>query len=86
MTESNQVISELLDLCKAKGVMRIKTGTFEAEFFADKPTPMDMSPKAIASAMSDSMPPDSAMLFASSEDMPETETPTSQTREQDAVS
>lgn len=73
MTETNQVISELLDLCRSKGVRSFKSGTFEAEFFPSKPEPMNFDPVELSKNLGPSMPPDSAMLFASSEGIPSEE-------------
>ena len=41
--------------------------SWAVEFFAPTPEPMDLSIKNLAKTLTDSMPPDSAMLFAATE-------------------
>lgn len=57
----------LLEFCDRKNVKRIKFGELEAEFFQKQAPSLD--PKELAKAFSDNMPPDSAMLFASTEEI-----------------
>lgn len=66
---------ELIEFCKDKGLKKLRLGDFEAEFFDIKPQPMSLDPKDLAKVLTDSMPPDSAMLFASVEDPQDTLTP-----------
>jgi hypothetical protein len=63
------MIDELEKLQKL-GVKRFKKhlADYEVEFFPPQPTPMDLSPPAIAKALADSMPPDNDMMFASTEE------------------
>lgn len=70
---------KLVEFCEGKRVKRVKSGTFEVEFFDQTPEPMKLDPVSLSKALTDSMPPDSAMLFASTEDM--NENPTPQTRD-----
>lgn len=66
----------LLELCKSMGVRRVRDGEFEAEFFPPTPEPMPLDPVSLSKTLADSMPPDSAMLFAATEDpAPENPTP-----------
>lgn len=60
---------KLIKFCEKHGIKRVKLGDFEAEFFETK-SEMKLDPLSLSKTLSDSMPPDSAMLFASSEDLP----------------
>lgn len=60
---------EFVDTCQARGIKHAKLGRFEIEFFEDKPTEMAMDPVSLSKILTDALPPDSAMLFASAEDM-----------------
>lgn len=68
-------VEELISLCKDKGIKKVVVGAnqgIEIEFFPPQPKQaelMAMDPVSLSKALTDSMPPDSAMLFASSEDM-----------------
>lgn len=64
-------IKKIIDLCESKAVKRLKIDTFEVEFFQKTPEPMNLDQVTLAKALSDTLPPDSAMLFASAEDMME---------------
>jgi hypothetical protein len=64
-----KTVQHLVDYCQGKNVKRIKLMGVEVEFFDQQPAPMSLDPKDLAKTLTDSMPPDSAMLFASSEDM-----------------
>ena len=81
MVVSQQYAKELIEFCKDKGLKRVRLGDFEAEFFDTKPQPMSLDPKDLAKVLTDSMPPDSAMLFASVEDTVQPEEPNSKPRE-----
>lgn len=85
MSETNKVIADLLDLCRAHGVRRLKKGDFEAEFFAPSAEPMALDAKTLSNILSDSMPPDSVMLFASSEGVPDFENLKPQQRDDDTM-
>lgn len=61
---------EKLILFRKYGVKRYNSETGEVEFFEPKPEAPALNPKELAEALADSMPPDSAMLFASAEDIP----------------
>lgn len=74
--EHFKYLNELLGICAKYNVKSYKRGGIEIELFETKATvePMSFDPKDLVKAFSDSMPPDSAMLFASSEDIiPESE-------------
>ena len=64
-------IKKMIDLCESKAVKRLKIDTFEVEFFQKTPEPMDLNMTNLAKTLSDSLPPDSSLLFASTEDMME---------------
>lgn len=75
---------EVFKLCKEWGVKHIKTSGFEVEFFepTKKPEPMALDPLSLSKVLAEDMPPDSAMLFAATEDpVPESVNPISQPRE-----
>lgn len=55
----------LLEFCERKNIKCVKFEGLEAEFFKAEPAPLDT--KELVKAMTDSMPPDSAMMFASTE-------------------
>lgn len=55
---------KLIEFCESKSIKRVKFGTFEVEFI-EKQTPMALDPLSLSKALTDSMPPDSAMLLAS---------------------
>lgn len=68
MIELSQAIS-LIELCEKKRIKRVKVNDFEVEFFASEPEPMAFDPVSLSKILTDSMPPDSAMMFASTEDI-----------------
>ncbi len=70
---------KLIDYCEGKGVKRIRSGAFMVEFFPKAPETMSLDPVSLSKALADSMPPDSSMLFASTEEV--NENPTSEQRE-----
>jgi hypothetical protein len=80
MTEFESV-QNIINLCEKRNVKRIKLLGIEVEFFEPRSEPMPLDPKALANILTESMPPDSAMLFASTEDMTESENPTSEVTE-----
>jgi hypothetical protein len=59
---------ELIMFCKEQGVARVKMGTFEAELRAPQVQLNEVDLTNISKNLMDSMPPDSAMLFAAVED------------------
>jgi hypothetical protein len=60
---------EFIEICKSNGIKHAKLGSFEVEFYPTPVAPMALDPVSLSKAFSDSMPPDTAMLFASSEDL-----------------
>lgn len=64
---------KLISWARKHGIARLKVTGLEVEFFKQDPEPMKLDPKSLADALSDTMPPDSQMLFASSEDLPDDE-------------
>jgi len=68
-----ELMKQLIKLGKENNIKFFKCGALELEFFAHIPEPMSLAPQDLAKVLSDSLPPDSAMLFASSEDMPTNE-------------
>lgn len=71
---------KLIEFFQKRGLMRVKMGEFEVEFFEPKSPdiqPMALDPVSLSKVFSDQMPPDSAMMFASTEDMPDLENPKS---------
>lgn len=58
-------LKEILELCAQHNVKRVKCADIEIEF---EPKAQDLSPTALAKTLAESMPPDSAMLFAATED------------------
>lgn len=75
---------ELVEWAKDQGIKRMVCGPLEVEFFGPKITPMSLDPKDLAKVFTDSMPPDTAMLFASTEGVPD-ENPTPEQREDDKM-
>lgn len=73
---------KLIELCETKNIRKVKSGTFEVEFFEKAHQPMKMDPKTLMETFADSMPPDDSMLFASTEDINEDKI-NSKTREPD---
>lgn len=61
---------KLIQWAKKQGISRIKVTGMEVEFFPSQPEPMNLDPKSLAEALSDSMPDDETMLYASSEGIP----------------
>lgn len=61
----------LIALCENRNIKKfgVNGEYFEVEFFPSKSSEID--PVQIAKALTDHMPPDSQMLFAATEDMPE---------------
>lgn len=66
-------IEKILDVLNEK---RVKTARFsedgkliEVNFFEKEQQGMPLDPVSLSKALSDSMPPDSEMLFASADDM-----------------
>lgn len=57
--------------CKEHGVRKLKFFDFEAEFFESKPEPMSFDPVALSKALTDHMPSDDQMMFASTEEIEE---------------
>lgn len=75
MTELKEMAA-FLDLCKLKGVHKAKYENLEIEFFEPKLETAPLDTVALAKALQDSMPPDSSMMFAATEDpAPEPELP-----------
>ncbi len=68
---------ELIKFCEKHGVKRVKLDAFEVEFFPSAPTSMELDPVSLSKILTNSMPPDSAMMFAATEDMPDIENPIS---------
>lgn len=66
---------ELFALCKEFGVKSIKEYGIEAEFHVEQKEQMSLDPKTLAKVLSDSMPPDSSMLFASTEEITDAPAP-----------
>lgn len=60
---------KLIKFCEGRRIKHLSFGQFSVEFFPKEPEAMKLDPASLAKTLSDSMPPDSAMLFASSEDM-----------------
>ena len=56
---------KLIEFCQDRGIKRIRSGAFAVEFFPKMPEPMALDPLTLSKALTDSMPPDSAMMFAS---------------------
>lgn len=73
-------LKEALSLCTQWGVKHLKTGDFEVEFFEQKkePEPMPLDPVNLSKILSDSMPPDSIMQFAATEEIPDPVNPKSE--------
>lgn len=51
------------------GVKSFECDGVKVEFFEPKPEPMKLDPVTLSKTLTDTMPPDSAMLFASTEDV-----------------
>lgn len=64
-------IKALLEMTHGKQVKTLRYGEFEVEFFSPdaKLEAMSLAPQDLAKILQPSMPPDSAMLFASSEEI-----------------
>ena len=65
------IIEGLIDLCKVKGIKSFRYNNLSFEFFpleSKAPEPMAMDPLALSKILVDSMPPDSAMLYAAVDD------------------
>lgn len=60
---------KLIIFCEERGIKSVAFEQFAVEFFPKEPEAMNLDPVALSKALTDSMPDDSAMLFASSEDM-----------------
>lgn len=58
-------LKEILELCSKHNVRKVKCADIEVEF---EPKAQDLSPNVLAKTLAESMPPDSAMLFAATED------------------
>ena len=71
---------QLIEWAKELGLKRVRSGTFEVEFYP-KHEPMNFDPKSLAKTLTDSIPPDSEMLFASSEGIPSVDNPKPEQRE-----
>lgn len=67
---NDNVIEKLIDHFHAQGlsIKRISSAGVEIEFFPPLAPPMDLDPVSLSKTLAESMPPDSAMLFASTED------------------
>lgn len=65
------VVNEIIKLCKDNGIRRFRNDCCEIEFFDSKPETMSLTPQDLSKVLTDSLPPDSTMLFASSEDIEE---------------
>ncbi len=64
-------LQALIPYLKSQGVKTYRTGglgLFEIEFFESKPV-HELDPKKLIETLNDGMPPDTDMLFASSEDI-----------------
>lgn len=64
-------MKEVLNICKSAGVSKFSYKEFSAEFLKQD-TPMDLSSANLVKTLSESLPPDSELLFASAEDLIET--------------
>lgn len=59
----------LIKFCKVSGVSKFKTKDIEVEFFS--PIIPEIDPVQLAKALTDNMPTDEQMLFASTESIPD---------------
>ena len=66
-------LEDVLKLCRQHKVKRLKFNQLEVEL-ENESNAMDLSPKAITEALADSLPPDSQLLFAATEEIEETQT------------
>lgn len=63
-----EYVRRLSAFCEGKGVSRVKCAGIEIEFFPRASEPMALDPVALSKILTDSMPPDSVMMFAANED------------------
>lgn len=73
----------LIEFCERKSIKSVKFGELEAEFFEKQAPSLD--PKDLAKALTESMPPDEAMLFASTEPIQDPNEPKPQIGESDSM-
>lgn len=60
--------TEVIRFCSTWNIKRFKLGEFEVEFYQKAAEGMALDPVSLSKTLSESMPPDSAMLFAATED------------------
>ncbi len=60
---------ELIEFCKANGVKRVKLGEFEAEIGVVIQPTTQAELEKLSQALTESIPPGDALLFAATEDL-----------------